>query len=53
MVFIVMLTIITILYAMSSYFKTVVLCFKLKGPPAQFFIGNILAINDKDSKLFR
>lgn len=50
MVFIVMLTISTILYAISGYLKAVILCFRLRGPPAQFFIGNILAINDKERK---
>lgn len=50
MVFVVMLTISTILYAISGYLKAVILCFKLKGPPAHLFIGNILAINDKDRK---
>ncbi|XP_031629862.1 probable cytochrome P450 4aa1 [Contarinia nasturtii] len=48
MVLIVVITISTILYAISGYLKAVVLCFKLKGPPATPFIGNILAINDKD-----
>lgn len=48
--FVIMLTISTILYALSDYLKAVVLCLKLKGPPAKPFIGNILAIGDKDSK---
>lgn len=50
MVFIVMVTVSTILYVLSDYLKAVVLCFKLRGPPAQLFIGNVLLIKDKDSK---
>lgn len=50
MVFIVMVTIGTILYAISGYLKAVVLSFKLKGPPAQFLIGNVLLLKDKDGK---
>lgn len=50
MVFIVCITVGTILYALSGYLKAVVLCFKLKGPPAHLLIGNILEIKEKNSK---
>lgn len=50
MTFIVCITIGTILYAISGYLKAVVLGFKLKGPPAQLFIGNILEIREKNRK---
>ena len=51
MTFIVMITVITVLYATSGYLKAVILCFKLKGPPAQPFLGSVLLIRDKLSKL--
>lgn len=52
MLFIVMVTIGTILYVLSDYLKAVVLCFQLTGPPARFLLGNVLLIKDKDSKFY-
>lgn len=50
MTFIVMITVMTILYATSGYLKAVILCFKLKGPPARLFLGNVLLLKNKNSK---
>lgn len=49
--FTVLITIGTILYLISGYLKACILCLKLNGPPATFFVGNIMALRDKDCKL--
>lgn len=45
-----MMKIMAILYATSDYIKSVILCFQLKGPPAQFVLGNVLLLIDKNGK---
>lgn len=52
MLFAICLTIGTILYGLSDFLKAIVLCLKLKGPPAVPFLGNVLMLQDKDCKLY-
>ena len=51
MALIVVITILTILYASPGYLRAVILCFRLKGPPARLFLGNVLILIDDNSKL--
>lgn len=51
MAFIVFVTIGLIFYGLADYLRACILCFQLKGPPAHFLIGNVMAITRKDCKL--
>ena len=48
---IVTITILITLYATVGYLRAVILCFKLNGPPARFFFGNILLLLDENSNV--
>lgn len=48
--FVICVTIGMILYGLSDFLKAIVLCLKLKGPPAVPFLGNVLMLQDKDCK---
>lgn len=50
MMFAILLTFGSILYALSDFLKTVALCLKLKGPPVIPFLGNVLLLQDKNCK---
>lgn len=53
MMFVILLLICSILYALSDFLKTVVLCLKLKGPPVIPFLGNVLLLQDKNCKYYK
>lgn len=48
--FVTLIGLATFFYTISGYLKAVVLAFRLKGPKALFFIGNILMIGKRDCK---
>lgn len=40
-----------LMYALSGYFKSVILALKLPGPPTVPFFGNCLLVKERDRKL--
>lgn len=53
MMFVILLSVGSILYVLSDFLKTVILCLKLKGPPVIPFLGNVLLLQDKNCKYYK
>lgn len=49
--FLALITIFALLYTSFGYLRGVILCFRLNGPPAKFFLGHALILMDKYGKL--